>query len=147
MKTRSTQLWQYLSDKGLLHSSPDDPRLQDARAEYRRLYKKRWKKTRQVATKELRPTFTQKNYYALKVRAREAGFKHPTSFIKQLVLASLASKPLVPDPTRLQKIFQLISMATIALTSPSVHTSPSEIRDNLLYAEDLLHLYLKEFGT
>lgn len=127
----SKQLWLYLSERGLLDAS--ESALALARKDYIRTYKREWNKRQKRPQKELRVVLSIKQYMELKVMATEAGLR-PTPFARELALAAIAAKQIVPEKHTLKKILQLI---TIVATSTKITL--------LLEAEKRLLEYIQKF--
>ncbi len=71
MKIRSRNLYLFLVEKEVLDKG--EQALKEAKAEYRRIYKRTWKKNIVVKKKELRPAFTLKEHNAIQLKAIEFG--------------------------------------------------------------------------
>ncbi len=136
-RIRSKNLWQYLCDAGLLTASEED--ISKAKAEYRREYKKKWKQNRQMPIKDVRLSFTLKQYQGLKNKAGAMNTT-PTVLSRDLVLAFIHSNQLVPDKDHVHIILQHLCMGSIALLQER-HIDPSII-DHIQTAENLLTEYL-----
>lgn len=96
MRTRSKQLWKYLSDSGVLNGNEAD--IYEAKIRYRKEYKRRWKMDRKrYPHKSVRVLFSLREYHELKYTAICAG-TNPTAYIKNLTLQSLnGTLPIQPD--------------------------------------------------
>ena len=130
-KVRSKRLYQFLIDRGALNASKEE--IMKVKAEYRKLYKKAWKKKRNVPRKEIRPCFSLKEYLDIQVKAHELGVC-PTRYVKQVVLSGLHGKALVPHTNVLKKVLQLLGIA---------QNSYGDAVASLPEAEKLLFEYLK----
>lgn len=139
MKVRSTKLWEYLKERGLLEASPED--IAKAKADYRRMYKKVWKQNK-IPKRELRPGFTLREYSEIKIRAKEMHLT-PTAYIKLLTLNSIANKATIPQRELLLAVLQRVSIAAIAVMKDE---SKRHIEEYVSNAETLLLHYLKENG-
>lgn len=107
-KIRSKKLFEYLQSVGVLSQGAEA--IAKARKEYRKRYKREWKKNRNVPIKEIRPCFSLKDYLDIQVRACEFGVS-PTSYVKQVVLLELNNKKMVPHIGELKKVLQLLGIA------------------------------------
>ncbi len=133
---RSKKLRQYLNERGALNGTEEE--IAAAKAEYRRLYKREWKKSQQMPKKELRPGFTLKQYKELQLKARELNLS-PTSLLKDLALGVIDPKH-IPNSDQLLTILQLISMSAIEFSKKrDGDMSSTEL---LQKAEQLLIHYL-----
>ena len=101
MKIRSRNLYLFLVEKEVLDK--DGQAIADAKAEYRRIYKRNWKKNILVKKKELRPAFTPKEYTGIRLKALELGLT-PTGFIQKTALESIQQATLIPQREKLLKI-------------------------------------------
>lgn len=135
MKIRSKQLFLYLLEKNI--DFQDKEALAQAKSEYRRLYKKKWK-TGAKKNKEVRPTFTEYEYQELYKRAELLGLL-PTTYVRELVLSSQENRELIPNKEQLLKVLQCISMALINHQK----CTNEEIKTLLEQAEESLIVYLK----
>lgn len=140
MNIRSTSLYEYLLSSGALDGTPED--IARAKREYRKKYKREWKKNKQLPHRELRPSFSLKDYEALKVRAGEMGYENPTAYIKQLILASLEQKSIVPHREQLEQILQYVSMALNAVIKAEYTLDKRYVQVLLSEAEIKLSTYL-----
>jgi hypothetical protein len=84
MKIRSKDLWQYLNDTGALNGNEED--IIQAKREYRKAYKCKWKKNRHLPRKEMRPYFSLREYREICLKAHDIGVK-PTAYVKMIVLS------------------------------------------------------------
>ncbi|MGY3214794.1 hypothetical protein [Mucilaginibacter sp. HD30] len=134
MRIRSKALYQYLLQAGVLNGPEKAIAL--AKAEYRRLYKRRWKKQNRPRM-EIRFEVTLKQFDELKAKATAAEMRH-TTYLKAMALASIGVPP-TPDP-RLLDVLQSVSMAVIAIErdDPTAH-----IYSLIIKAENSLLEYLR----
>lgn len=109
MRIRSKQLLVFLLEKNI--NFQDQEALTQAKAEYRRLYKKRWKTTAKK-NKEVRPTFTEYEYQELCKRAELLGL-YPTTYVRELVLTNQENRELIPNKHQLLQVLQYVSMAVM----------------------------------
>lgn len=116
MKIRSKQLFLYLLEKNI--DFQDKEALAQAKSEYRRLYKKKWK-TGAKKSKEVRPTFTESEYEELCKRAELLGLL-PTTYVRELVITNQENRELIPNRDQLLQILQYISMSLIALNKQDI---------------------------
>lgn len=107
MHIRSKQLLLYLLEHNI--DFEDREALAQAKAEYRKLYKKNWKQKSQK-NKELRPTFTETEYSELCKRAELFGLT-PTGYLRELILTNQENRELIPHREELLILLQFISMA------------------------------------
>lgn len=138
MKIRSKLLYQYLLESGVLNGTPEAIGL--AKREYRKRYKKQWK-GQQRLKKEIRFEITLNQFQKLKLKARAYDLRH-TTYTKQIVLASIEQSPVIPYREVLEKVLQLISMATTA----SINEGTTRVKEQtalLLQAETYLLNYLQ----
>ena len=136
MKIRSKPLYTYLQNANVLDGTKED--IYRAKCEYRRMYKKNWKKIKR-ARKELRIEISLRQYMDIKVRASELELKH-TVYARNLILAAVESKQFIPHKDRLLKIMQLVSIITIAASKNSLPLW--QIGEQLVQAEKMLLEYL-----
>jgi len=117
MKIRSTHLYTYLFETGALNGTPEE--IDSAKRNYRRLYKKRWK--RQTGKrKEIRFTVTNSEYEIIQKRVRASTMKTAGYIRKVIISASLTSRDHVKRDDILN-VLQLISMAyTICIKESSL---------------------------
>lgn len=139
MKIRSKALWQFISDTGALNGSEED--IAKAKAEYRKIYKRNWKRNRQIPQREMRPCFTLKEYREIWLKANEAGM-NPTSFFKEQVLCILTNTISKKDREMLLQVLQCISVCSIGLEKSNIDLT--ELQFNISKAEELLIQYLKQ---
>lgn len=137
-RIRSKKLWQYLFDAGVLNGSEAD--ILKAKAEYRKKYKREWKQNRLIPKKELRPTFTLKEYQMVRFKAQTLKLT-ATAFLKEVTLASIEGKQIIYNKEELLKILQLISMSIIAFGN---NEHRFIITEQLYEAEKLLLEYVKQ---
>ena len=135
-KVRSKALWKFLLEKGVLEGTEEE--IQQAKREYRKQYKREWK-LRRLKQKEIRPSFTIKEYQAIQQVAEKAGLK-PTGLARQLLLAHSEGNTFIPNRDILLQVLQNISIVAIHL----VKQFPKEDDYTLLIekAEQLLLTYL-----
>jgi len=137
MRIRSKKLWQYLIETNALNGTEED--IIKAKVQYRKMYKREWKKKQRLPKKELHPVFSLKEFHIIKLKANKVGL-HPSTYVKQIVIASLQSTDLLPNKEQLQKVLQLISISVISLKSNQLNLS--QIAIQLEEAEKLLLQYL-----
>ena len=137
MKVRSNALWQYLADSGALNGSDED--IFKAKLEYRKIYKREWKKRQKLPKKELRPIFTLKEYQHIRLKAAELKL-NATAYLKAIALASVEGRYSIENKEILQKVLQLLSMSVIALKH---NHNKYLIEEQLEQAEKLLLEYVK----
>lgn len=135
MKTRSKALWKYLFEKGVLDGT--DREIAEAKAEYRRQYKRMWK-ARRLKQFELRPCFTGKEYDRILIAAKRAGLK-PTTFARELLLVQSGNTDFIPNKEVLLQVLQYITIAAIELSKNTTGKTSTEIIEK---AEKLLLNYL-----
>lgn len=132
MGVRSKQLWEYLTRKGVLDGT--DEEIAQAKKDYRKEYKARWKKGRVIKKHELRPEFTGKEYRQLAVKAKELGLT-PTAWLRALALAEAYGTTVLPHRERLLKALQLVSLAARG----------TDARQSINKAEKILEKYIDDF--
>ena len=142
MRIRSKALWQYLSDTGALNGYDED--IAKAKAEYRRIYKRTWKRKQQLPKKELRIVITPKEYGLLKLSACDAGYKSPTAFVRQYILNAHISAPTIPNKELLFQVSKYIGSAVILLFQNRAQQNILLIKEYISKADALLLQYLKE---
>ena len=139
-KVRSKALWKYLFEKGVLEGT--DEEIQQAKREYRKQYKREWK-LRRLKQKEIRPSFTIKEYQAIQQVAKKAGLK-PTGLARQLLLSHAEGNTFIHNRDILLQVLQNISIVAIHL----VKQCPKEDYTKLIEkAEQLLLNYLFNFDS
>lgn len=136
MKICSKKLYEFLLLSDVLHGTKED--IAQAKREYRRIYKRQWKK-RRLLKKEVRIEFTLREYGDIKVRAFELGVSQ-TAYARAVVLSSIGSSNLIPHKDKLLKILQLISMS--AIESAKNNIPPWQLPEQLGQAEQMLLGYL-----
>lgn len=139
MKYGSKAIFEYLKEKGLLDASREQ--INEAKLAYRRAYKREWKKNRQVPSKEIRPVFSLRQYVEIKIKADLFGL-NPTKYVKQIVLADISGKPVIPNKGVLLQILQLLGMIAISI-SKERHLS-NNLKEQIAEAEALLLKYVKD---
>lgn len=143
MRIKSKALWQYLKDRELHEAAPDDPAVQSAKTQYRKDYKRDWKKSR-VPKKEMRIEFTLAQHVDIRLRATELHSK-PTAYCRKLILAAVESLPVIHNREQLEKVFQLLGMSLTPLIRYEAHQiNINELKEYLQQAEGLLSQYLKQ---
>ncbi len=113
-KVRSKALWKFLFEKGVIPNGTEEE-ITEAKKEYRRLYKKAWKRSRKKQ-KEIRPSFTIKEYQAIQQVAEKAGLK-PTTLARQLLLSHSEGNAFIPNRDILLQVLQNISIVAIHLVT------------------------------
>jgi hypothetical protein len=116
-KIASKKLFLYLQETGAL-ASGDEAIITEAKRAYRRQYKREHRlKQKGLPKKELRPSFTERQYHDLILKAKRNGYK-PTVYIKELVIATLNGQPnLLPFRERLTSVLQNIMLANNSIHS------------------------------
>lgn len=129
-RIRSIRLYTYLVECNIDFN--DHKAMAEAKQNYRRAYKREWKKGTAKRRKEIRPLFTEQEYTELCKRSKILGLK-PTTYVRELVLTNQQNRELVPNKHILLELLQCISMMA------------NEHRENtsLAYAEQLLLHYLR----
>ena len=128
---------QYLADVGVL-DSPDEV-INEAKRVYRKQFKREWKKKNHRG-KEVRPNVTNEQYASIVARAKLYGYRHPTTYVKDLILSETENKSLIPNKDELLNILQAVSMASIAF---SKDPTSIEVQALISNAEIMLLQYLK----
>lgn len=136
MKVRSKALWAYLVQNGVLDK--DEATIARVKKLYRKEYKQKWKKERRLKKFELRPCFTLKEYTAIQVAAKRAGLK-PTTFAREILLATAANTEPIPNKPILFKALQFVTIAAISLSKAG---TAIHILESIETAEKLLLQYL-----
>lgn len=131
-KIRSKRLYEYLLNRGVIEAS--DEVIQEAKKEYSRQYKKQWRLSR-VKQREIRLSFTEKEYTQIQKLAKQARLK-TTTFVTDFILSSIQNNPLRADRDALLKILQLVGMAI------NICKDNQEVKEYLLQAESLLLQYI-----
>ncbi len=142
-KIRSTELFNYLNNKGVLGRSETEIAL--AKKEYIKKYKRDWKRNRLKKKPEIRPNFTPKEYELITNASKARGLTKP-DFLRQCGLTVASQTDIISNKDKLLVILQKLSIAGIKVSNKK--SSPfydSEIKDadNLLQeCERLLMIYL-----
>jgi hypothetical protein len=136
MKTRSKPLYEYLLNLGVLQASKEE--IAKAKQQYRKEYKKRWKKER-LPHKEIRIVLSLKEYKEVSILAHQFNLT-PTSYLKALLCTAIEEKILIPNRDKLLELLQLISICTIGTIKQTI--PPWELQEQLLTAENRLLEYL-----
>ena len=140
-KVRSKALWKFLFEKGVIPNGTEEE-ITAAKKEYRCIYKREWKQ-RRLKQKEIRPSFTLKEYQAIQQVATKAGLK-PTGLARQLLLSRSEGNAFIPNRDILLQVLQNISIVAIHL----VKQCPKEDYTKLIEkAEQLLLNYLFNFDS
>jgi len=135
MKNYNKNLWQFLSDAGVLEGTEED--IKNAKMQYRRQYKREWRKNAKKS-KELRPCFTVVEFEAIVNRAKLYS-QNPTAYARDLILSAQQDFTLIPRKSDLMNILQALSMSGIALEKDS---NSIEAQALLFQAENMLLQYL-----
>jgi hypothetical protein len=135
MNIRSKQLLIYLLENNI--DFQDMEALTLAKKEYRKLYKKRWKKHAK-RNRELRPCFTEYEFQELCKRANLFGLP-PTSYVRELILTNQENRELISNRSALLQALQGISMALMVARKEG----NEEIKALLEQSEYTLIVYLK----
>jgi hypothetical protein len=136
-KPASIPLFQYLSERGLLHAS--DEAIHAAKRAYRAEYTRKWAKQR-PPRKDVRPKLSLKQYAALKVLATEQGFKSPTAYTRQCIIAALDGQQLIPNRDLLLQALQQVGMAAAIIAQ---NGNPHAVAGHIQNAEHILRKYLQ----
>lgn len=104
---RSKRLYLYLLERNI--DFEDSVALAQAKADYRKQYKKNWKQ-QSKKHRELRPTFTEAEYIELCKRADLLGLT-PTAYLRELILTNQENRKLIPHKEILLQVLQRLSMA------------------------------------
>lgn len=138
MKSRSKPLYEYLSNLGVLNASEEE--ILQAKRQYRKEYKRLWKKQRQLH-KELRIQLSLRQINEIKIKAYEFSLK-PTTYARSVILSAVGDKTIIANRDCLLEILQILSMCAIAVTKNSIPYWV--LSDQLGKAEQLLLDYLKK---
>jgi hypothetical protein len=136
MKIQSKPLHEYLSRSGALGGSEED--IARAKKIYRKEYKRLWKKRRD-RHKEVRIELTLKQFRDLQVAADRLQLRH-TTYARETIVSASNGRTFIPHRDCLLRVLQTLSMCTIAAmrnTAP-----PWALADQLQKAERLLLDYL-----
>jgi len=109
-RIRSKALYQYLLEAGVLSGTPEAIGI--AKRKYRKQYKKQWKE-RKRPRKELRIEISLREYATIKSQALTNGLK-PTTYARNVLLASTGQNILIPYKDELLEVLQILSMTVIA---------------------------------
>ena len=137
MKNYSKNMWQYLSDAGVLDGTINEVEIKKAKIAWRRHYKKEWRKNAKK-NKELRPCFTPSEFEAIVNRAKLYS-QNPTSYARDLILSAQQDFNLIPRKSDLMNILQALSMSAIALQKDA---NSIEAQALVFQAESMLLRYL-----
>lgn len=135
MKSSSAALYRYLSEAGLLHSSPEA--IAKAKRAYRAAYKRQWR-AKQGGKKELRISFTAEQYATVKVAAK-ANNMQITPYARHIILTHAEGRT-VAHPEPVLAVLQLVSIAAMGVAGTPQN---ARIQSLLEQAEALLLAYLK----
>lgn len=140
MKIRSRNLYNFLVEKGVFDKGEEA--IKEAKTEYRRIYKRTWKKNIIVKKKELRPAFTPKEHNDLIIKSRLLGLS-PTAYIQKLAIDALGQTTILPHREKLLKILQLVGISQNLIQNHRYSYPFSQADEYLKEAELLLLEYLK----
>jgi hypothetical protein len=129
---------QYLIDTGAINGTKEEIAI--AISEYRKMYKREWRRNNAKKKADLRPSFTPKELYLVTVKARELGYT-PTHFLRLLLLEAIGENSIIPQAEKLYKILQLIGMVTNDIQQSNI---TYRTKENIQDAEKLLLDYLKQ---
>ncbi len=129
---------QYLIDTGAINGTKEDIAL--AKAEHRKIYKKKWKRNNAKKKADLRPSFTPKELYLLSVKAQELG-QTSTHYLRLLALEAIEAESIIPHADKLYKILQLVGMIVTDIEQNNITFYTKE---NIHQTEILLLKYLKK---
>ncbi|MFZ4797535.1 MAG: hypothetical protein ACOYMA_08565 [Bacteroidia bacterium] len=135
MKPQSEKLFKYLEERNLLNASSKE--IQEAKNAYRKAYKQAWHQQKKQKSKVLQIHFTEEQFKALTFRAKSMGIC-PTHYAQGIVIAEQEDKDLIPHKIILQKILQIIAMASIQ----SLRNGDKELTALIDEAEVMLTQYL-----
>jgi len=142
-KIRSSKLYQYLLFRGVLGAS--DEIIANAKREYRKEYKRNWKKARLKQKPELRPNFTKAELGAISKVANAFGLTS-TDYVRRAALSQASQTVLIAQKDKLLTILQKVSMAGILVHNKGCSFPQSlelQEADTLLKeSESLLMAYL-----
>lgn len=143
-RIRSIPLYRYLLEGGYLAQS--DEVIAMAKKQYRRDYKRRWKKNKRNLKTEIRITFSKTEL--IHIRSRASQLKtNPTDFARQAVIASSKQEFIIPGRETLQSILQKISMSAIILENEASNsTQGNELQDASQYLQEGEKLLMEYLG-
>ncbi len=144
MKIRSKKLFAFLEAKGVLDGTEEE--LLKAKKEFRRKYKRDWKRYTRIKRKAINCLFTLHEYSDIKNQAKRIGLR-TAQFGREVILSATHNSVLVPNRTELLKALQLVGMTGISLANVELPISPyflSEKVDYLHQAEQLLMSVLQQ---
>jgi hypothetical protein len=110
MKPHNEKFLTYLKEQNLLHATPEE--IQRAKVEYRKAYKKEWHRHKKQKYKSIQIHLTEEQWKALTFRAQLMGLCK-AQYVKEIVIQEQETINLIPHKQVLQKILQLIAMASI----------------------------------
>ncbi len=138
MKIRSKKLFAFLEAKGVLDGTDDA--ILEAKKEFRKNYKRDWKRYTRIKRKAINCLFTLHEYSDIQSQAKRMGLR-PALFGREVILSATHSSVLVPNKNELLKALQLVGMTGISLANAQLPISPyvlSESVEHLHNAEQLL---------
>lgn len=139
MKIRSHSLYAYLVEKEVLDKG--EIAIKEAKIEYRRIYKRNWKKNAVIKMKELRPAFTPKEYSGIIIKSRTVGLT-ATKYLQKIAIEAISKNTLIPHREKLLKVLQLVGISQ-NLVQNQRHSYPfSQVDEYLKEAEFILLDYL-----
>jgi hypothetical protein len=108
-KNRTSKLWEYLHACGVLENG-SDAEIKEAKRTYRKNYFLEYKRKARIDKPEYIISFSKKNGEIEKVlkASKKHGLK-PSTFIHQAVLAYINQRFLVPHPSQIALLEQLLS--------------------------------------
>ncbi len=132
-------MFQFLSDAGVLEH-PDEDKIREMKRLYRKIYKSNWAKTRRLPHKEIRISFTPREYREILIQAKMESGLNPTAHSKQLILSSLTANAPIHDRAILLEILHHVSVCAIALTQDTALSAfkDGSIQTHLQKAEEML---------
>jgi hypothetical protein len=134
---RSKALWQYLEDRGILNGSAED--IAQAKAEYRKEYKRAWKTTNTRKNKFILIKLNKGQYSELCKRARLYN-QNPTKYASEVILTAQENRNHIPHRPALLTILQEVGIAITYNKSGN----KNEVDELLLQAEKKLLEYLNK---
>lgn len=138
MKIRSKKLFAFLEAKGVLNGTEEE--IAHAKKEFRRNYKRDWKRYIRKKRKAINCLFTLHEYADIQSQAKRIG-QRTAQFGREVILSATYNSILVPNRNELLKALQLVGMTGISLANTPQPISSYILSESVEYlhqAEQLL---------
>lgn len=139
MKVRSKRLFAFLEARGLLDGT--EAEITAAKRAFRKQYKKDWKQYRRVKKRELCCLFTPEEYEAIRNEAKRIGLR-PSTYGREVILASENNRLLIPHRPELLKVLQLVGITGIALAKAREPLPSYLLTDSATHLQQAEHILL-----